>query len=213
MEVLHLVVGVLGNVASMFLYSAPITTFTRVARNRSTEEFSCIPYLISLLACVAYTWYSTPVLSFIIIFLRFAPGKEKVKVGAMFVLVLVISVVVVLVSIFIYHDHPHRKLFVGWVAIVTATSMYGSPLVAMKTVIETQSVEFMPFYLSFFTFLASALWSIYGLLELDFYIAAPNVIGTLLGMAQLVLYFKYNKKGGIKELIYRNTEKEDENLK
>ncbi|KAJ8752986.1 hypothetical protein K2173_008721 [Erythroxylum novogranatense] len=229
MTLLRVIVGILGNVTAIFLFGAPIITFTRVIRNKSTEEFSCIPYLISLLACVSYTWYSTPVisygwenaplfsidgigglleLSFIIIYLRFAPVKEKIRIGAMFALLIVTSIVMILVSIFVFHDHPHRKILIGSVAIVGATSMYGSPLVAMKTVIRTKSVEFMPFYLSLFTFVASTLWAIYGLLDLDFFIATPNMIGSVLGIVQLVLYFKYKKKEGLNEgFVYWDRER------
>ncbi|XP_020272295.1 bidirectional sugar transporter SWEET3b-like [Asparagus officinalis] len=38
-------------------------TFRRVIRKGSTEEFSCIPYIIALLNCLLYTWFSMPVVS------------------------------------------------------------------------------------------------------------------------------------------------------
>jgi len=31
---------------------------------KSTEEFSCIPYIISLFNCLLYTWYGLPVVSY-----------------------------------------------------------------------------------------------------------------------------------------------------
>lgn len=40
-----------------------------------------------------------------------------------------------------------------------------------RRVIETKSVEFMPFYLSFFSFLTSSLWMAYGLLSHDLVLA------------------------------------------
>ncbi|KAJ8752803.1 hypothetical protein K2173_008538 [Erythroxylum novogranatense] len=215
MGILRLAVGIMGNVATLSLYSAPIITFRRVVRKKTTEEFSCIPYIITLLECLVYTWYATPVVSygwenlpvvtidvigtileasFIIIYLWFAPVKEKVKVAALTILTVLSFVLIVTLSTFAYHDHHHRKLFVGCIGVVTATVMYGSPLVAMITVIKTKSVEFMPFYLSFCTFLSSVLWTIFGLMNLDFFIATPNIIGCVLGILQLALYFKYMKR-------------------
>jgi solute carrier family 50 protein (sugar transporter) len=47
-----------------------------------------------------------------------------------------------------------------------------------KRVIGTKSVEFMPFYLSLFSFLSSALWMIYGLLGRDFFIAVSTSSGS-----------------------------------
>jgi len=38
-------------------------TFRRIIRKKSTEEFSCIPYIIGLLNCLLYTWYGLPVVS------------------------------------------------------------------------------------------------------------------------------------------------------
>ncbi|XP_038986524.1 bidirectional sugar transporter SWEET3b-like [Phoenix dactylifera] len=123
------------NAASLLLYAAPILTFKRVIRKRSTEEFSGVPYIIALLNCLLYTC----------------------------------------------------------IGLVASISMYSSPLVAMKQVIKTKSVEFMPFYLSFFSFFASSLWMTYGFLGKDLFIAAPNLLGSPIGLLQLVLYCLYRK--------------------
>lgn len=50
-----------------------------------------------------------------------------------------------------------------------------SEYVLQKKVIETKSVEYMPFSLSFFSFLASALWLAYGLLGQDLLIAVSTM--------------------------------------
>lgn len=73
-------------------------TFRRVVRKKSTEEFSCVPYIIALSNCLLYTWYGLPVVSnkwenfplvtinglgiffefsFIIIYIWFASAKRK----------------------------------------------------------------------------------------------------------------------------------------
>jgi solute carrier family 50 protein (sugar transporter) len=38
------------------------------------------------------------------------------------------------------------------------------------TVVKTKSVEYMPFFLSFFLFLNGGIWSVYSLLVKDFFI-------------------------------------------
>ncbi|KAK2983656.1 hypothetical protein RJ640_023190 [Escallonia rubra] len=55
---LRLAVGAIGNAASMLLYGAPM-----VVRKKSTEEFSCVPYVLALMNCFLYTWYGLPVVS------------------------------------------------------------------------------------------------------------------------------------------------------
>ncbi|KZV43923.1 hypothetical protein F511_33601 [Dorcoceras hygrometricum] len=109
--------------------------------------------------------------------------------------VLLVFCLTAILSAFVIHDHHHRKMFVGSVGLAASIAMYGSPLVVMKQVIQTKSVEFMPFYLSLFSFLASSLWMAYGLLSHDLFLASPNLVGSPLGILQLLLYCKYRKVG------------------
>ncbi|KAH1032990.1 hypothetical protein J1N35_045164 [Gossypium stocksii] len=60
-----------------------------------------------------------------------------------------------------------------------------------RRVIRTKSVEYMPFLLSFFLTLCSTMWFFYGLFLQDLYVAFPNVLGFLLGTAQMVIYVIY----------------------
>ncbi|XP_034925624.1 bidirectional sugar transporter SWEET3 isoform X2 [Populus alba] len=192
-DTLRLAVGVMGNAAALLLFSAPILTFCRVIRKKSTEEFSCVPYTIALLNCLLYTWYGLPViscrwekfpvvtinglgilfeLSFILIYLWFTSAKGKKKVAITMIPVILVFCITAAISLLSFHDHHHRKIFVGSVALVTSVVMYGSPLV----------------------------------------VVLPNLVGIPLGILQLVLYCKYRKRG-IKEeshkwdLEIRNEEK------
>ncbi|KAK8513217.1 hypothetical protein V6N13_032465 [Hibiscus sabdariffa] len=152
---LRLAVGVTGNASSMLLYAAPILTFSRVIRKRSTEEFSCIPYIVALSNCLIYTWYGSPV----------------IKAGVIATVVIVLCSTTAIISAYVFHGHHRRKVFVGTVGLVASVAMYAAPLVVVRQVIMTKSVEFMPFYLSFFSFLASVLWLAYGLLSHDLILA------------------------------------------
>ncbi|KAF9671167.1 hypothetical protein SADUNF_Sadunf12G0019300 [Salix dunnii] len=196
-DTLRLAVGVMGNAASLLLYSAPILTFYRVIRKKSTEEFSCVPYIIALLNCLLYTWYGLPV----------------IKVAITVIPVILVFCITATISAFALHDRHHRKIFVGSVALAASVAMYGSPLVAVKKVIKTKSVEFMPFYLSFFSFLASSIWMTYGLLSHDLFLASPNLVGSPLGIVQLVLYCKYRKTGIMEEPDKWDLEKNEEKSK
>ncbi|XP_042480601.1 bidirectional sugar transporter SWEET3b-like isoform X1 [Macadamia integrifolia] len=213
---LHLAVGIMGNATSLLLFAAPILTFKRVIRKRSTEEYSCVPYIVALFNCFLYTWYGLPVVSnkwenfplvtinglgvlmestFIFIYFWFASAKGKKVVALVAVPVITAICITALVSTFAFHSHRQRKVFVGSVGLVACVGMYGSPLVAANKVMKTKSVEFMPFYLSLFSFLASLLWMTYGLLSHDLFLTCPNLIGCPLGIFQLMLYFMYRKKG------------------
>ncbi|KAK9145381.1 hypothetical protein Sjap_005284 [Stephania japonica] len=213
-DTMRFVVGILGNATSILLFAAPILTCKRIIKNKSIEDFSCVPYIFSQLSCLIYTWYGSPFVSkgwenmpvftvsvigallessYILICLWFAPSNRKKEIARMQLPTLTAFSVIALVSMLRLHDHPQRKLLVGSAALVACVAMYGSPLLAVRKVIKTKSVEFMPFYLSLFSFLASLLWGTYGLLGHDPFVASPNLVACPLGILQLVVYCIYSK--------------------
>lgn len=196
----------------------PMITFKRIIRKKSTEQFSCIPYVITLLNCLLSMWYGLPFVSpnnvlvvyvssiggvleaiYVLIFLIFAPKKEKAKICGYLFVVLSIFSCLALVSLLAFHGNK-RKLLCGFAFTVSCIMMYGSPLSVMRLVIKSKSVEYMPFFLSLSVFICSASWLIFGLLGKDPFILVPNGIGALLGAVQLILYAIYrDNRGGVKK--------------
>ncbi|XP_057449176.1 bidirectional sugar transporter SWEET1-like [Lotus japonicus] len=212
MNVPHFVFGIFGNASALFLFLAPVITFKRIITNRSTEEFSGFPYVMTLLNCLLSAWYGLPFVSpdnilvstvngtgaaieivYVLIFITLAPKKEKAKIFCLFTFVLLVFSVVIFVSLCALHGNS-RKLFCGFAAAIFSAIMYGSPLSIMRLVIKTKSVEFMPFFLSLFVFLCGTSWFIFGLIGHDPFVAVPNGIGSILGTMQLILYFIYRDK-------------------
>lgn len=214
MDVWHFVFGIFGNATALFLFLAPTITFKRVMRKKSTEDFSGIPYVMTLLNCLLSAWYGLPFVSpnnllvstingtgaviefvYVLLFLIFAPKKEKAKISGILFFVLSVFAAVAFTSIFALNADK-RKFFCGLAATVFSIIMYASPLSIMRTVIKTKSVEFMPFFLSLFVFLCGTSWFVYGLLGRDPFVAIPNGFGCGLGTVQLILYAIYrNNKG------------------
>uniref|UniRef100_A0A7N2MJT8 Bidirectional sugar transporter SWEET n=1 Tax=Quercus lobata TaxID=97700 RepID=A0A7N2MJT8_QUELO len=234
----HLVFGIFGNVTALFLFLAPMITFWRIIKTKSTEQFSGIPYVMTLLNCLLSAWYGLPFVSknnllvstingtgagieviYVLIFIVYAPKKEKTKILGLFAFVLTFFAAVALISLLALHGNT-RKLFCGFATAVFSIIMYGSPLSIMimpqpldpvsvifsmitpkkklfsRTVITTKSVEFMPFFLSLFCFLCGTSWFIYGLLGNDPFVYVNNGFGSFLGALQLILYFIYRKNKG-----------------
>ncbi|KAK7324488.1 hypothetical protein VNO77_28066 [Canavalia gladiata] len=204
--------GIAGNVFAFGLFVSPIPTFRRIIRNGSTEMFSGLPYIYSLLNCLICMWYGTPLISpdnllvttvnsigtifqfvYIILFLMHAEKANKVRMLVLLLAVLGMFAIVIVGSLQIA-DVLTRRFFVGFLSCASLISMFASPLFIIKLVIQTKSVEFMPFYLSLSTFLMSTSFFLYGLLNDDAFIYVPNGIGTILGMIQLILYFYYESK-------------------
>ncbi|KAH9757358.1 Bidirectional sugar transporter SWEET1 [Citrus sinensis] len=189
------------NATALFLFLAPTITFRRIVRRKSTEQFSGIPYVMTLLNCLLSAWYGLPFVSKNNILVSTINGTGsaieiiyKAKIFGLFMLVLTVFAAVALVSLLAFHGNA-RKIFCGFAATIFSIIMYASPLSIMRMVIKTKSVEFMPFFLSLFVFLCGTSWFVFGLLGRDPFVAVPNGFGCGLGTMQLILYFIYHKKG------------------
>ncbi|KAM7488144.1 hypothetical protein LguiB_025628 [Lonicera macranthoides] len=208
MEGLSFWVGIIGNIISVLVFLSPIGTFVRIVKQGSTEEFECLPYICTLLNSSLWTYYGiikpgellvATVNGFgilvetiyVILFLLYAPPKLKVRTAS---LVGILDVGFLLAAILVTKwalEGVARIDAIGLMGAGLNIIMYGSPLSAMKTVVTTKSVEYMPFFLSFFLSLNGGIWAFYALLIRDYILGVPNGIGFVLGAAQLILYAIY----------------------
>ncbi|KAF8030828.1 hypothetical protein BT93_D0121 [Corymbia citriodora subsp. variegata] len=131
--------------------------------------------------------------AYVLIFIIYAPNKERTKILGLVALALAIFSTVALVSFFVFHGKT-RKLFTGVFVDIFAVAMFASPLSIMRLVIKTKSVEFMPFFLSVFGLLCAVSWSVFGLINRDLFVIVPNAFGSGLGLAQMLLYALYHKR-------------------
>ncbi|KAB2605454.1 bidirectional sugar transporter SWEET2-like [Pyrus ussuriensis x Pyrus communis] len=201
--------GVAGNIFAFGLFVSPAHTFRRIIRNHATEEFSGLPYIYALLNCLICTWYGSPVVSsdnilvmtvnsvgavfqlvYITLFIIYAEKTKQVRMLGLLAAVCGLIAIIVLGSLQIT-DAATRRLVVGLLSCASLISMFASPLFIINLVIQTQSVEFMPFYLSLSTFLMSTSFLLYGIFNFDPFVYVPNGVGTILGIVQLALYFYY----------------------
>ncbi|KAJ4719408.1 Bidirectional sugar transporter SWEET [Melia azedarach] len=184
---------------------------------RSTEEFESLPYICKLLNAYFWVWYgivkpnSVLVASvngfgavleiiYVLIFLVFAPPRIKAKTAILAgVLDVVFPGAAVLVTE-LFFDRDVQIKVSGFLSLCFSMVAYGSPLSAMKTVVVTKSVEYMPFLLSFILFINGAVWTVYAFLTKDAFIGIPNGSGFILGTAQLILYAMYWKPKSSKKI-------------
>ncbi|XP_027160986.1 bidirectional sugar transporter SWEET17-like [Coffea eugenioides] len=208
METLILFVGIIGNIISVLMFLSPVKTFWRIVKRKSTEDFESLPYICTLLNSSLWTYYGITrpgsylvatvngfgvvvEIIYVSLFLIFAPpkmkGKTAVLAGALDVGFLAAAI---LATQFLTTGDTRIDV-IGYMSSGLNIIMYGSPLAAMKTVVTTKSVEYMPFLLSFFLFLNGGIWTFYAVLVQDWFLGVPNGIGFILGTVQLVLYAIY----------------------
>ncbi|XP_058210276.1 bidirectional sugar transporter SWEET2 [Rhododendron vialii] len=206
--------GIAGNIFAFGLFVSPIPTFRRVIRNKSTEQFSGLPYIYALLNCLISAWYGSPLMSvdnvlvttvnssgavfqiiYITLFITHAEKPQKVRMFGLLLAVLGIVALIIAGSLQI-SDFALRHILIGCLSCASLVSMFASPLFVINLVIRTRSVEYMPFYLSLSTFLMSTAFFVYGMLNYDPFVYLPNGIGTILGIVQLALFFYYKNTAG-----------------
>ncbi|KAL2894104.1 Bidirectional sugar transporter SWEET1 [Bienertia sinuspersici] len=71
MNVAHFIFGVFGNATALFLFLAPVVTFKRIIKNKSTEQFSGIPYVMTLLNNLLSAWFPSSILFFCLLVKRY----------------------------------------------------------------------------------------------------------------------------------------------
>lgn len=198
-------VGIIGNIISCLMFLSPMSTFKRIIEHRDTEGFKSIPYICTLLSSTLWTYYgivkpevlvstingfgALVQLVYIIIFLIFSPSRMQTLAMVGIVNVGFSGAAIVVPKLALQGLHQVDAL--GFICAGLNIVMYASPLSAMKTVVTTKSVEYMPFLLSLFMFLNGATWTFYAILVWDIFLLVPNGIGCFLGGVQLVLYAMY----------------------
>ncbi|PRQ16620.1 putative SWEET sugar transporter [Rosa chinensis] len=206
------VVGIIGNLISFFLFLSPVPTFVRIWKKGSVEQYSPVPYLATLVNCMVWTLYGLPIVHpdstlvwtingsgmvievvYIILFLIYSDKKKRLMVVLVVAVEIIFLGVLTALVLTLAHTHTKRSLIVGIICIAFNIMMYAAPLTVMKMVITTKSVEYMPFFLSFASLANGLAWTAYALIRFDPFITIPNGLGTVFGLAQLLLYATYYK--------------------
>ncbi|XP_030539916.2 bidirectional sugar transporter SWEET9-like [Rhodamnia argentea] len=205
---LAFIFGLLGNIVSFLVFLAPIPTFYTIYKKKSSDGYQSIPYVVALSSASLLLYYgvlktnATMIISinalgivielaYLLIFLIYASTKEKMYTARLLLLFNVGGFGVMMALTIFLLKGRQRVNAVGWICAAFSLAVFTAPLSIMRRVIKTKSVEFMPFALSFFLTLCATTWFFYGLFVKDMFIALPNTLGFLLGIAQMILYMIY----------------------
>ncbi|XP_077178314.1 sugar transporter SWEET1 isoform X1 [Paroedura picta] len=126
---------------------------------------------------------------YILVYFYFSPEKRAVllkTMGLLAVLLLGYCYFSLLVP-----DVSARLARLGLFCSLFTITMYLSPLADLAKIVRTRSTQCISFPLTVTTFLASASWTLYGLLLQDLYIAIPNVPGIVTSLARFWLFWHF----------------------
>ncbi|KAG6511868.1 hypothetical protein ZIOFF_029947 [Zingiber officinale] len=229
---LRTLVGLLGNLLSAMVVLAPVPTFYRICKKKSTESFDSVPYVVGLFSATMWVYYGLLTADVLLLTINIGVCAVEVIYLAIFIVYaapksrayttkLILSInlgifgcLVLVSNLFI--KPSKRAQITGGICASFAVAVFVAPLNIIRLVIKTKSVEFMPFTLSFFLTLSAVAWFSYGLLLRDLFVAVPNVFGFTLGVTQIIIYLVYmnhHKDGAAPadlELPVKDTENGDQ---
>ncbi|KAL3670085.1 hypothetical protein V7S43_004401 [Phytophthora oleae] len=111
------------------------------------------------------------------------------------------SVFALIVALLLYRflgaqDDDTIAKVLGYFADVMAIIMFGSPLMLMGDVIKTKNSEIIAAPLAVSGFANGTLWTVYGIMQTDYYVLVPNAISAVLCLVQVVLVVVFPRKSG-----------------
>ena len=208
--------GWVGAVAAWFLFLSPLPTMRKIHREKTTGDFSPVPYLMSAMNCGLWTVYAavTPCklqplvtnavggfleVCYLAIFIWRAPTRKRRSCMVMAMLAAILALVAMSAIALLVapklpipswpdKDASKQTTVLGMLSIVFNIAMYAAPLSIMRKVLRTQSVASMPLALTIGCGLCSGCWFAYALLVNDNFILIPNVAGLALFVVQLAVY-------------------------
>ncbi|PWZ34781.1 Bidirectional sugar transporter SWEET13 [Zea mays] len=203
--------GLLGNVISFMTFLAPIPTFYRIYKSKSTEGFQSVPYVVALFSAMLWIFYAliksneTFLITinaagcvietvYVVMYFVYATKKGRMFTAKIMLLLNVGAFGSILLLTLLLFKGDKRVVMLGWICVGFSVSVFVAPLSIMRRVIQTKSVEYMPFSLSLSLTLSAVVWFLYGLLIKDKYVALPNILGFTFGVVQMVLYVVYMNK-------------------
>ncbi|TKY73685.1 Bidirectional sugar transporter SWEET15 [Spatholobus suberectus] len=213
---LTFVFGILGNIASFVCFLAPLPTFYRVCKKKSTEGFQSIPYVAALFSAMLWIFYAyvktgeTLLITingfgcvietiYLAIFITYCPKKARMSTLRMIVLLNFGGFCTIVLLTHLLAKGDGRVKLLGWICVVFATSVFAAPLSIMRVVIRTKSVEFLPFPLSLLLLISAIMWLLYGISLKDIYVTLPNIVGLTFGIIQIGLYAMYRNNKPVKD--------------
>lgn len=211
------VFGILGNIASFVCFLAPLPTFYRVCKKKSTEGFQSIPYVAALFSAMLWIFYAYVktgamllitinafgcVIETIYLAIYITYCAKKVRMSTLRMILLINFggfCAIVLVTHLLAKGAASRVKLLGWICVVFSTSVFAAPLSIIRVVIRTKSAEFLPFPLSLLLTVSAVMWLLYGVTLKDIYVTLPNIVGLTFGTIQMILYAMYRNNKPVKD--------------
>ncbi|KAH6762518.1 hypothetical protein C2S52_019951 [Perilla frutescens var. hirtella] len=192
------IIGSISNIVSIISFGSSIGAFRQIVKKKSSENYKGVPYVTTLVSTSLWTLYGAldpddgilivtvnavgvaSQAAYLFLFLFYASKERKVKYLGFVVVDLVFVGIVIAITLGVFHGNS-RRTFIGVLCAAFTIAMYAAPLSAVRNVVGTKSVEYMPFWLSFSLVVNATVWFSFAILLKDYYVL-------------LIVYFMYKNK-------------------
>eukprot|EP00904_Undaria_pinnatifida_P004396 jgi/Undpi1/13958/HiC_scaffold_9.g03609.m1 len=207
------VVGAMASIASVLLNISPIKDVRDIHRTRCVTERSILPYCMMMVDGAnwvlfailiedtfpigmtnAFGFLAGSAYSSVYLYTCWNDKREHVRreawcifLSALFVIMLMTAASIVVAVVW---SRKTATDHIGYVVDVFNVALYSSPLALAWKVLRTRSTSGMYLPLSITITAAAILWATYGFMTLDWFVAAPQSVGFLAGVAQLSLFLR-----------------------
>ncbi|KAF7992772.1 hypothetical protein HCN44_005116 [Aphidius gifuensis] len=175
--------------------------------NRTTGESSGLAFITCLMSCSFWLRYGQlkddsyvimvnafgTFLQFCYIIVFTLYSVRKTLILKQF-LVAVLFIIIIYSYSIIETDKELVKRQIGFLSCGLTILFFASPLTMLLHVIREKNTDSLPFPVILASFTVSSQWFIYGTIIDDQFIKVPNLIGCLLSLFQLSLFFRYRTK-------------------
>ncbi|KAJ9536137.1 hypothetical protein OSB04_un000691 [Centaurea solstitialis] len=207
---LTLAFGLLGNVVSFMVFLAPIPTFYKVYKKKSTEGFQSAPYVVGLFSAMLWIYYAmlkSNVLLlitinsvgcfietfYIIFFLIYAPKKARMESLKLIVLLIVVGFGLIVALTQFFASGVTRGVIVGWICLVFSLCVFVAPLgVLVYKKKSTEGFQSAPYVVGLFS---AMLWIYYAMLKSNVLLLITiNSVGCFIETFYIIFFLIYAPK-------------------
>ncbi|XP_064648562.1 sugar transporter SWEET1-like [Lineus longissimus] len=200
-------VATLATLCSILQLSIGITICKQIVQKGSSSDVQFFPFLAMFSSCSVWLKYGFlkedtalivvnifgMCLQFCYMTVYYSYTNQKSSLHRQ-MLIGVLAIFPILMHIRSLTDPELAKRRLGLYCCSMSVVSYGSPLSSVSEVIRTKNSGVMSFPLVIANVIVGVEWSLYGVLRQDRFLQVPNMIGTVLGFLQLLLFFRFPMK-------------------
>lgn len=196
-------VSTIGTVLVFLMLCAQLPAVATVVRKRTTGNLSVLPTLGQISNFVTWTCYGffkgDPNIIrvnligigfgafYLAVFGVFTPkGAPQRTLWRLFGLLFAVTAAIECALIFLVKDPELRLTLMGSVSIACNVAMFGAPIASVRLALSTMNPAALPLLLVFVNTITGLAWMTYGILVGNYFVAGPNMAGTVLNTMQLV---------------------------